>query len=227
MDKTPGIILYPEDIERIKKSVKPQYQFAVIYALSVLATTGEYPTEEQLGEGGMVAFSFIADKVSDALQKYRETSEKRKEAASKRWDKSETMQTDANECKSIQVDAKAPKTKTETETEIETKKENVKSSGRATRFTPPTVEEVRGYCQERRNTVDPQRFVDFYAAKGWRVGNQPMKDWRAAVRTWEGREGPRGQPIKADFQRRTYTADEYAGMYTDLTAEIAAQKAAQ
>ena len=38
---------------------------------------------------------------------------------------------------------------------------------------------------ERKNSVDAQRFVDFYASKGWKVGNQPMKDWRAAVRTWE------------------------------------------
>lgn len=56
------------------------------------------------------------------------------------------------------------------------------------RFAPPTVEEVRTYCQERHNKVDPERFVDFYASKGWRVGNQPMKDWKAAVRTWEKRE---------------------------------------
>jgi hypothetical protein len=56
------------------------------------------------------------------------------------------------------------------------------------RFTRPTVEEIRAYCRERANNVDAQRFFDFYEAKGWRVGNQPMKDWQAAVRTWEGRE---------------------------------------
>lgn len=55
-------------------------------------------------------------------------------------------------------------------------------------FTPPTVEMVKAYCLERGNLVDPQRFVDFYASKGWKVGNQPMKDWKAAVRTWEQRE---------------------------------------
>lgn len=56
---------------------------------------------------------------------------------------------------------------------------------RVTRFTPPSVEEVRAYCQERGNSVDPERFVDFYASKGWKVGNASMKDWRAAVRNWE------------------------------------------
>lgn len=55
-------------------------------------------------------------------------------------------------------------------------------------FTPPTVDEVRAYCQERGNNVDPQRFVDFYESKGWFVGKNKMKDWKAAVRNWEGRD---------------------------------------
>lgn len=55
----------------------------------------------------------------------------------------------------------------------------------ASRFTPPTVDEVATYCRERGNSVDPQRFVDYYTANGWRVGKNPMKDWKAAVRTWE------------------------------------------
>ena len=57
----------------------------------------------------------------------------------------------------------------------------------AARFTPPTTEEVTKYCQSRKNDVDPQRFVDFYASKGWKIGSSPMKDWKAAVRTWEQR----------------------------------------
>ena len=55
----------------------------------------------------------------------------------------------------------------------------------APRFTPPTVGEVLAYCRERGNAVDPGRFVDFYASKGWKVGSASMKDWRAAVRNWE------------------------------------------
>ena len=49
----------------------------------------------------------------------------------------------------------------------------------------PTVEEVRAYCEERGNKVDPETFVDFYESKGWLIGKNPMKDWKAAVRTWE------------------------------------------
>lgn len=49
----------------------------------------------------------------------------------------------------------------------------------------PTIEEVRAYCQERNNGVDPQKWHDFYTAKDWMIGKNKMKDWKAAVRTWE------------------------------------------
>ncbi len=56
---------------------------------------------------------------------------------------------------------------------------------KATRFIPPTLEEIRDYCQERKNMVDAEKFYDFYQSKGWMVGKNKMKDWKAAVRTWE------------------------------------------
>lgn len=67
------------------------------------------------------------------------------------------------------------------------KKGEEKEGGGSARFTPPTVCEVRDYCQERGNAVDPERFVDYYQAQGWKLANgRAMKDWRAAVRsTWE------------------------------------------
>ena len=55
------------------------------------------------------------------------------------------------------------------------------------RFAPPSVEAVRAYCRERGNGIDPETFVGYYASKGWVVGRSAMKDWRAAVRTWEQR----------------------------------------
>ena len=78
-------------------------------------------------------------------------------------------------------------------------------------FVPPTQAEVETYCRERGNRVDASRFVDFYESKGWRVGNQPMKDWRAAVRTWErednrGTDNRIGKPVAAqDYQQRDYS----------------------
>lgn len=80
------------------------------------------------------------------------------------------------------------------------------------RFTPPTLDEVRAYCKERNNKVDYERFVDFYTSKGWKVGNQPMKDWKAAVRTWERNGSQSSQPVKQviaqQYTQRDYTEKE-------------------
>ena len=55
----------------------------------------------------------------------------------------------------------------------------------AKRFKPPTVDEVKAYCLQRKNNVDPQKFVDFYQSRGWKYGNTKITDWEACVRTWE------------------------------------------
>ncbi|MDD7518308.1 MAG: hypothetical protein PUK30_00530 [Dorea formicigenerans] len=71
------------------------------------------------------------------------------------------------------------------------------------KFVPPTVEEVRAYCQERGNKVDPQAFVDHYTSNGWMVGKNKMKSWKAAVGTWErsswqSREAPAQKKYNAN-----------------------------
>ncbi len=68
-------------------------------------------------------------------------------------------------------------------------------------FKPPTVEEVQEYCSERMNNVNAESFVDFYESKGWMVGKNKMKDWKAAVRTWE-----KGN----NSNQRTYSTKEEA-----------------
>lgn len=53
------------------------------------------------------------------------------------------------------------------------------------RFQKPTLDQVKAYCQERKNNVNAEKWLAHYEANGWRVGKNPMKDWKAAVRTWE------------------------------------------
>ena len=60
---------------------------------------------------------------------------------------------------------------------------------------PPTVEMVKQYCEERQNGIDAERFCNFYQSKDWRIGKDKMKDWQAAVRTWESK---RKQDAKND-----------------------------
>ncbi|MDI6755325.1 MAG: hypothetical protein QME78_13140 [Thermodesulfobacteriota bacterium] len=53
----------------------------------------------------------------------------------------------------------------------------------------PTLEQITAYCQERKNTVDPEKWMNHYESNGWMIGKNPMKDWKAAVRTWEKNQG--------------------------------------
>jgi len=53
------------------------------------------------------------------------------------------------------------------------------------KFIKPTIQEITTYCQERNNAIDANQFFDFYESKGWMVGKNKMKDWKAAIRTWE------------------------------------------
>ena len=70
------------------------------------------------------------------------------------------------------------------------KKRREESRKEQKRFTPPTPEEVTAYAKERGKAIDGDRFVDFYVSKGWMVGKNKMKDWKAAVRNWTRAEKP-------------------------------------
>lgn len=72
----------------------------------------------------------------------------------------------------------------EKEIEIESEKERIQEKPQK-RFSKPSLLEIQSYCLERKNTVDTQRFFDYYESNGWRVGKNPMKDWKASIRTWE------------------------------------------
>lgn len=68
---------------------------------------------------------------------------------------------------------------------IDNTNNNINNNISGKRFKPPTVDEVKAYCIERQNNVDAERFIDYYTANGWKVGKNTMKDWKAAIRTWE------------------------------------------
>lgn len=62
------------------------------------------------------------------------------------------------------------------------------SKSKTTKFVKPSIEEILAYCRERNNNVDANKFYDYYESNGWHVGKNPMKDWKAAIRTWERKE---------------------------------------
>ena len=177
----------------------------LIDAVVAYASGQEY--EHLLTGGCKIAFRFMKGQVdrNDAI------SETRSEAR-----KNKTKQNETNDNKPEQTETKSPK-------ENNNKKENDKENKNENkRFSPPSLDEVRAYCQERNNGVDAQTFVDFYASKGWKVGNSPMKDWKACVRTWEQRDStPRAtqaRPTKTVVAQQ-YEQRDYSGLDDYYSAE--------
>ena len=151
-----------------------------------------------------IAFGFIKPQLERDGERYADICAKRKAAIEARWEREKGSENtnDTNEYKSIQkIQMNTNDTKTNTNTKTDTKEKTKTNTNTESilppkppkgaepqkRFVAPTVEMVAEYCRERNNGVDAQRFVDYYSANGWKVGGRSaMKDWKAAVRTWEG-----------------------------------------
>lgn len=161
--------------------------FRALLKYSMTGTLDDLPGNERFVLDGMTA------QIDRDSKKYAEKCEKNRRNGAiggRQANESERKQTQANATQT------PPKEKTkEKEKEKEQEKEHTphippervaadKPPIRR-RFAPPTVEEVREYCAERKNHVDAEAFVAHYQSNGWMVGRTKMKDWRAAVRTWE------------------------------------------
>tara|TARA_B100001113_G_scaffold350529_1_gene347858 strand:- start:527 stop:1150 length:624 start_codon:yes stop_codon:yes gene_type:complete len=77
---------------------------------------------------------------------------------------------------------------------------NLTDSNRKARFKKPSVIDIIDYCKERNNNIDAEAFIDFYESKDWKIGKNKMKDWKAAVRTWERRETNKPQSMSKIHQ---------------------------
>jgi hypothetical protein len=163
-----------------------------------------------------MAFGFIKMDVDRAREKYEAIAERNRVNGMKggRPKKSEENPVGYLGTQKTQANPEEPQKPIEKEKEKEKEKENANERGSVIAsdaapttapaqkkprkiFSPPTVEDVRAYCAENGlDTIDPEGFVDYYAANGWRVGNQPMKDWKATVRNWARRDRERGITAK-------------------------------
>ena len=138
-------------------------------------------------------FRLIRRRIDSDNAKYQETSDKKAQAgklgAEKRWQTKIADDGKNGKCHNsmakIADDGNDGYIDIDNVYDNDINKKDTIVSKKGKRFTRPSVEDVRAYCQERKNGIDPEAFIDHYEAKGWLIGKQPMKDWRAAVRTWE------------------------------------------
>lgn len=135
-------------------------------------------------------FQLLKANADEAMEDYERSVENGKKGSQKKKELQDGK-TPSDPLREADADTDA-----EAETETEVRKE-AEAIGRQKpprpRFVPPTQEEVTAYCKKMDYRFDPECFMDYYISNGWRVGRNPMKDWKAAVRTWNAKEKEHGK----------------------------------
>ena len=167
------------------------------------------PTSDRLTE---LLFEPIKQQLKRDLKAYEQTCQRNSLNASLRWNKN-----NATACDRIRPNAKHADNDNDNDNDTDNN-----SKRKSKRFSPPTLLEVENYCFERKNTVDASKFIDYYTSNGWKVGKNAMKDWRAAVRTWEKtqnnttNENKKRNRLDADAQWRAEMEASIARDYAAL-----------
>ena len=222
----PGVVVY-FDMRPAMKRLTAAQKGVLFEAIMDYADDGVLPEFDDIAL--QIVWDFIQPRLDDDSEKYNATVNARREAADKRWskDSSDANASDAD-AKNANADFAMQTMPTKTKKEKENKNNNNEGDKRAreARFTHPEVSDVSSYADEAGIALDAQQFCDYYASKGWRVGNTPMKDWRAAARNWARRDQSTGKPppvrqvTAQQYAQRVYTEADLAG---ELTEELIAE----
>ena len=187
-------------------------------ALLEYSASGKVP---ELNGRESVAFDFMSANIDRDAESYKDTCNRNRENISKRY---ERIRANTSEYETYQE--KEEEKEKEELLKKDISNEISKKSTRQKKFVPPTVEEVAAYCLERKNKVDAAYFVDHYTSNGWKVGKQNMKDWKAAVRTWEknGYNQPSKKQDAVDPNGYSFDLEEYERSHKYAVPELAEEK---
>lgn len=119
-----------------------------------------------------------------------------------------------------QVNNKRTTSEQQVNTYNKEKKDNKEKNKNRGIFQIPTLQEVSEYCIERKNKINAQQFIDHYESKGWFIGKNKMKDWKAAVRTWEAREDANTNQRVTTGPYRKNNNDRPSSLDADTNAEL-------
>lgn len=166
-----------------------------------------------------MAYHFISRQLERDLEKWEATCEARSRAGKRSAEvRAERKRTNAASVPPCSASPTESVSDSESESVSDFVSESVSETPSAF---PPTADAVRAYCKARQNNLDPDAFWDYYTARGWKLGNTPMCDWQAAVRTWE-----RKQPASPSTAAADEPFDEFdAWNIAQLRKEIAQRKA--
>lgn len=201
-------------IETLRDQPEYKYPLALIPALArryntttekMKTVVSQYGLFDVTPEGDFF-FSESLCRRMDNVSSFRESQRKK---ALKRWNNAPALpeQSRGNADPMPVKESKVKDSKVKEKESIE--KAPDKPAHRAQKFTPPSPGEVKAYCSERGKGIDPERWYNHYLSNGWKVGKSPMKDWKAAVRTWERNEYGTGGDIKKSGHQPTFDIDAY------------------
>ena len=161
---------------------------------------GEDIPPESLSPQAFTVFCVIRPYIDESFQDYETFSNAGKKGMKNRWGKDNPLITHDNPdiTPYNEAEAEALSRSIKQDNVILTDNNREGADKPPARFVPPTVEEVAEYVRERGSKVDPQGFIDFYEAKGWKIGKTPMKDWKAACRnaeSWERWDKKKDDPF--------------------------------
>ena len=199
-----------DDFWEAMEDQPPKVQDEVLGALTRLFFTGEVAELKGVSKVLFVAFRervLIARKRSDAGKSKAQSNANQNGNQNSNKTESNTGTNDESKAQSNanqngNQNSNKP-IKSESESEKERKSESLdpdKSRSKVKHFSPPSPAEVSAYAAERHSAIDAERFCDFYASKGWKVGKSPMRDWKAAARNWmrNNHEQPSGKGAMDD-----------------------------
>jgi hypothetical protein len=186
-----SFVLYNSFYDPIK-SLKNEQLGKLFRSIFNYTINGEITQDSEI----LIAFMFIKNQLDIDSKKWEQEKQKRSEAGKKgmasRWNnKDNNVITNYNKNNNV-INAITKITDNVNENENENENDNVNDNDIKEKniikkkiFKKPTIDEIKDYCIERNNNVDPERFFDFYESKDWMIGKNKMKDWKSAVRTWE------------------------------------------
>lgn len=165
-----GEMIIPYDVNKIARDTKFSVD-TVIVAMELFKKIGLIYEQDD----GILKIPYVDELVGSETSSAKRVREHRQRKALQ-------CNTECNTEVTQEIDKDIKRIENRDNKEIEKEEEE---KPKRKRFTPPTLEEVQAYCLERKNSVDAERFIDYYTSNGWYVGKNKMKDWKAAVRTWE------------------------------------------
>lgn len=217
----PGIVVYLEDLELFDETLDDAEIGHIVRQLAGYVKTGR--EAENLSPVGKIAYKMMRIKVDREIESYN----KKVAGINQRWQRQKQPK-NKNEIDSNSIKNSLIQKEKEKENEKETETENESEQG----FNPPTLDQIRECITERKLTVDPVAFERYYRARGWMMGKSRMVDYKAALESWQMKEGTikSGKPdlrvLSSDFAgQRDLTEDQMKGTSDDdIMAAIMEQR---